>query len=303
MDFPRNPLSFFRLFLLISTIFELTPLSKSADDYTTLVYKGCANQPLSDPSGVYSQAISSLYGTLIAQSSKAKFFKTTAGTSQSTINGLFQCSGDLSNVDCYNCVSGLPVLIDKLCGKAIAARVQLSGCYMLYEVAGFQQVSGMQMLYKSCSATNIGGAGFEERRDTALSSLENGMITSSDGFYTASYESVFAVGQCEGDVGASDCVVCVQNAVQRAQVECGSSISGKIYLQKCFISYSYYPNGVPKKSSSSGSSSSYTSPSSSGSSPNTGKTVAIILGGAAGVGFLVICLLFARGLAKRKDDH
>lgn len=300
MDFLRNPLSFFRLFLLILAIFELTSPSKSADDYTTLVYKGCANQLLSDPSGVYSQAISSLYGTLIAQSSKAKFFQTTAGTTQSTINGLFQCRGDLSNVDCYNCISGLPVLIDKLCGKAIAARVQLSGCYMLYEVAGFQQVSGMQMLYKSCSATNIGGAGFEERRDTALSSLENGMISSSDGFYTASYESVFAVGQCEGDVGASDCMSCVQNAVQRAQVECGSSISGQIYLQKCFISYSYFPNGVPKKSSSS---SSYTSPSSSGSSPNTGKTVAIILGGAAGVGFLVICLLFARGLTKRKDDH
>ncbi|XP_073287990.1 plasmodesmata-located protein 2-like [Primulina huaijiensis] len=299
MDFPMNPLSFFRPFLLILAIFELTPPSKSANDYTTLVYKGCANQPLSDPSGVYSQAISSLYGTLIAQSFKAKFFRTTAGTTQSTINGLFQCRGDLSNVDCYNCISGLPVLTDKLCGKVIAARVQLSGCYMLYEVAGFQQVSGMQMLYKSCSATNIGGAGFEERRDTALSSLENGMISSSDGFYTASYDSVFAVGQCEGDVGASDCVSCVQNAVQRAQVECGSSISGQIYLQKCFISYRYYPNGVPKKSSSS---SSYTSPS-SGSSPNTGKTLAIISGGAAGIGFLVICLLFARGLAKTKDDH
>lgn len=34
---------------------------------------------------------------------------------------------------------------------------------------------------------------------------------------------------------------------------------------------------------------------------NTGKTVAIILGGLAGVAFLVICLLFARSL-KRKHD-
>lgn len=29
--------------------------------------------------------------------------------------------------------------------------------------------------------------------------------------------------------------------------------------------------------------------------------MAIILGGAAGVGFLVICLLFARGLMKKRD--
>ena len=34
---------------------------------------------------------------------------------------------------------------------------------------------------------------------------------------------------------------------------------------------------------------------------NTGKTVAIIVGGAAGVGFLVILLLFARGLMKKHD--
>lgn len=34
---------------------------------------------------------------------------------------------------------------------------------------------------------------------------------------------------------------------------------------------------------------------------NTGKTVAIILGGAAGVGFIVICLLFARNLMKKHD--
>lgn len=34
---------------------------------------------------------------------------------------------------------------------------------------------------------------------------------------------------------------------------------------------------------------------------NTGKTVAIILGGAAGVGFLVILLLFARNLLKKHD--
>lgn len=260
MGLPRNPFWFLPLFLVILAILELTPLSLSATDYTSLVYKGCAKQALSDPTGVYSQALSSLFGTLIAQSSKAKFFKTTSGSSQTTITGLFQCRGDLSNVDCYNCVSRLPVLIDKLCGQPIAARIQLFGCYMLYEVAGFAQISGMEMLYKSCSVKNAGGAGFEERRDTALTSLENGIGSSNGGFYTTGFESVYVLGQCEGDVGASDCVECVKTAVQRAQVECGSSIAGQIYLHKCFISYTYYPNGVPKTSSSASDS----APSSSG---------------------------------------
>lgn len=34
----------------------------------------------------------------------------------------------------------------------------------------------------------------------------------------------------------------------------------------------------------------------------TGKTVAIIVGGTAGVGFLVICLLFVKNLMKKKYD-
>jgi hypothetical protein len=63
---------------------------------------------------------------------------------------------------------------------------------------------------------------------------------------------VYMLAQCEGDLGDSDCGDCVKSVVQRAQVECGSSISGQVYLHKCFISYNYYPNGVPKRSSSSG---------------------------------------------------
>ncbi|KAJ8763937.1 hypothetical protein K2173_003719 [Erythroxylum novogranatense] len=292
MGFLSGPFSLLLfLFLLL-----FANLAQAATDYTTLVYKGCAKQTFQDPTGVYSQALSALFGSLVQQSTKAKFFNTTTGTGQTTITGLFQCRGDLSANDCYNCVSNLPVLTDKLCGKTIAARLQLYGCYMLYEVAGFSQISGMEMLFKTCGATNVAGTGFQERRDSAFQTLVNGVV-SGHGFYTTNYESVYLLGQCEGDVGDSDCGECVKSAVQRAQVECGSSISGQIYLHKCFISYSYYPNGVPRRSSSSSSSASY----SSGTGQNTGKTVAIILGGAAGVGFLVICLMFARNMMKKRD--
>ncbi|CAN1279090.1 Plasmodesmata-located protein 2 [Linum perenne] len=295
MGFPSNPSIITLIFLSILLLISPNPIH-SAPEYSALVYKGCAKQAFQDPTGLYSQALSALFGTLVQQSTKTKFFKTTTGTGQTTITGLFQCRGDLSAGDCYKCVSGLPVLTDKMCGKAIAARVQLFGCYILYEVAGFTQVSGMEMLFKSCGRSNSAGSGFEEKRDTAFSVLANG-VASSHGFYTTSYQSMYVLGQCEGDVGDSDCGECVKNAVQRAQVECGNAISGQIYLHKCFISYSYYPNGAPKRSSST---SSYASPS-PGSGQNTGKTVAIIVGGAAGVGFLVIFLMFARNLMKKHD--
>ncbi|XP_024985888.1 cysteine-rich repeat secretory protein 3-like [Cynara cardunculus var. scolymus] len=304
-----KPLLLISLFILLSVDQAI-----SAPDNTNLVYKGCAKQPLSDPNGVYSSALSAIFGTLIQQSSKAKFFKTTSGNGQASVSGLFQCRGDLSNVDCYTCVSRLPILMDKLCGKTVAARIQLLGCYMLYEVSGFAQISGMELLYKTCGSSNAGGSGFQERRDSAFSSLESVVGSASGGFYTTTYESVYVLGQCQGDLGTSDCGNCVKSAVQRAQVECGSSISGQIYLHRCFISYNYYPNGTPKPknpsaSASSSSSSSYSSPSSSSSSSssssgsNTGKTVAIILGGAAGVGFLIVFLLMARNAMKKHDDY
>ncbi|GMH19918.1 hypothetical protein Nepgr_021759 [Nepenthes gracilis] len=292
-------LPFCSFFLLFTILQQLSTPAKSAQDYTSLVYKGCAKQALSDPTGVYSQSLSTLFGSLVQQSSITKFFKTSSGAAQTAISGLYQCRGDLSTGDCYNCVSKLPQLADQLCGKVIAARVQLLGCYILYEVSGFEQISGMQMLYKTCSPTNVAGSGFEMRRDTAFTVMENGIASGNIGFYATSYESVYALGQCEGDLGTADCGDCVKNAVQRAQVECGSSLSGQVYLNKCFISYSYYPNGVPTTASSYSSSS---SSSSSGSGQSTGKTVAIILGGTAGVGFLIICALFVRGLAKKRDD-
>ncbi|KAL2325930.1 hypothetical protein Fmac_024988 [Flemingia macrophylla] len=294
MGFIRKPM-LFPILLVLFTSLEAPHVAESASDYSTLVYKGCSKETFTDPNGVYSQALSTLFGSLVSQSTKAKFYKATSGSGQSSITGLFQCRGDLTNSDCYNCVSRLPVLSDKLCGRTTAARVQLLGCYILYEVAGFSQISGMQMLYKICGATNAAGRGFEERRDTAFSVMENGVV-SDHGFYTTSYQAVYVMGQCEGDVGDSDCGECVKNAVQRAQVECGSCISGQVFLHKCFISYSYYPNGVPSRSSSSAA-----SYSSSSSGQNPGKTAAIILGGAAGVAFLVILLLFARSLKKKHD--
>ncbi|KAK9289325.1 hypothetical protein L1049_007480 [Liquidambar formosana] len=109
------------------------------------------------------EALSALYGSLVSESFKTKFYKTTTGGGQTTISGLFQCRGDLSNVDGYSCVSKLPQTFDQLCGKTVATRIQLFGCYILYEVAGFAQIFGMEMLYKTCSATNVAGSGFEER--------------------------------------------------------------------------------------------------------------------------------------------
>lgn len=232
--------SFPLLFVLLFTFIFLG----FSSDHSNLVYKGCADQKFQDPTGIYSQSLNNLFDSLISQSSAAKFYKTTAGQGQSAITGIFQCRGDLSNADCNSCVKKIPDISQKLCGKAIAARVQLVGCYLRYEVSGFRQVSGTELLYKICGSTRASGDGFQDRLDTGLGEIAKG-VGSGNGFYTGAYQSVYVLGQCEGDLGSGDCVDCVKNAAQRAKSLCPASISAQIYLQECYISYSYYPNGIP----------------------------------------------------------
>ncbi|KAL8547892.1 hypothetical protein ACS0TY_007270 [Phlomoides rotata] len=281
--------------LLVVVPFLIFSLSSSSDT-SSLVFKGCADQNLQDFNGIYKQTLKTLVDTLISQSSSAKFYKTTSGDgSPSAFHGLFQCRGDLSNGDCNNCVKRTPNLAQKLCGEAIAARVQLNGCYLRYEISGFKQVSGTELLYKICGSTRASGAGFGDRLDSALGEIEKGVGSGNSGFYAGAYQSVYVLGQCEGDLSSADCVKCVKNAVDRAKAECGASLSAQIYLQECYITYTYYPNGVPSNQHS-------FSPSGSGS--GTGrtpqKTVAIVLGGLVGVGLVLACLLFTKSTFKKK---
>lgn len=244
------PISFSLLFLSLafSTIIASSAAAAAADTTTALIYKGCADQKFQDPTGAYSQTLTTLLNTLVTQSSTAKFYKTTTGNGQSAFLGLFQCRGDLTNSECNSCVGKIPDMTQKLCGKAIAARVQLGGCYLRYEVSGFQQFGSTKLLYKICGSGRASGSGFEERLDSALGEVVKG-VGSGNGFYAGGFQSVYVLGQCEGDLGSGDCGECVKSAVEQVKSECGSSISGQIYLQQCYISYSYYPSGVPNDKS------------------------------------------------------
>ncbi|PKU84995.1 plasmodesmata-located protein 3 [Dendrobium catenatum] len=304
---PSLPISAPQPILLFPTVLlSLVSLlaGASAANIYDLIYKGCANQQFpGGGAGGAQQTLASLSSTIISQSAASKFYKTTTSSSSGQpIFGLFQCRGDLSSSDCAACVAKAVQMWSSLCGATVAARIQLAGCYSLYEISGFPQVSGTQMLYKTCGSGGGGGEGFEEKRDTALSSLENG-VTGGGGFFATSYQSVYAMAQCEGDLSSADCGECVQQAVQKSQVECGGASSGQVYLDKCYISYNYYPNGVPHGGGSGGGGGGGGGGDSVGGGQQTGKTVAIVVGGAAALGFLVICLLFARNLMKKKDDY
>lgn len=280
--------------ITISLLLSLSSILATSSDYTNLVFKGCATQKFPDSNLPYKQTLKTLLAALTSQSSAAKFHKAASGDADSAMSGLYQCRGDLSNDDCNACVKKAASMAQSLCGDAVAARAQLNGCYLRYEIAGFRQASPTELAYKVCGSTRASGSGFGDKLDVALGQIAKGVASGNAGFYAAGYESVYVLGQCEGSLGGGDCVSCVKTAAETAKSDCGSSISAQIYLEQCYISYTYYPNGVPANHQPDSSSSS------SGRGKNTQKTVAIVMGGLVGMGLVSACLLFTKSAFKKK---
>ncbi|XP_041016688.1 plasmodesmata-located protein 2-like [Juglans microcarpa x Juglans regia] len=233
--------------LLILHLALFLPSVRPFSDYSTLVYKNCESQTSTDPTKSYTETLSALFHELLAHSSQSKFFKAVELYNEMAISGLFQCRGDISDEECYDCVNALSQISNSLCSQSMAARVQLLGCYTHYEADGFHQTSTSKtnLLFKNCGKSDHGVAvNFAEIRDAAFAAMESGVV-SGNGFYTSSYDKVQVMAQCEGDLGDCDCGECVSNAVQIAQEECGSSVAGEIYFDKCFMTYSYSLDGLP----------------------------------------------------------
>ncbi|QHO34700.1 Cysteine-rich repeat secretory protein [Arachis hypogaea] len=133
--------------------------------------------------------------------------------------------------------------------------------------------------------------------ENAFVALENEIAKSEDRFCRSSYEWVELMAQCEGDSDTCECNECVSDAVRFAKEECSASISVRIYLDKCFISYLYHVGSyenpeIPTNSL----------PGSRSNSHNTPKLAAIVAGGAAVLflGFIFISLLNSR---LKKNDY
>lgn len=165
------------LFLFtVSRLLHLHPMPDE-DNSTKLVYKDCAEQKLHDPSGTFSRNLKALLASLVELSGQKAFSTTTSGSGENVIMGMFQCRGDLSNPACCSCVSKISDMLERgeLCSNlAAAARVQLSECYLRYEVVGFEQVPETLLLYKVCGPKQVNGIdGFEKRRDLVFGMVGN----------------------------------------------------------------------------------------------------------------------------------
>ncbi|KAJ6877201.1 hypothetical protein NC651_030052 [Populus alba x Populus x berolinensis] len=256
--------------VLSASLGLLLPCVECSSDLSILVFKKCSNQTFNGSTESHSQTLSSLFQELLPQSSTSKFFKTTAGDEDVGISAFFQCRNDLRNDECYNCVNTLPK----------------------YETDGLvEETSTRELLHQTCSEERVEGHGFEEVKNEAFAAMESGVV-SEGGFYETNYESLHVMAQCQGDLKGCDCGECISSAVQVAEEKCGASISSQVYMDKCFMSYTYYPDGIPGNSYP-GKESDY--------GKSTGRTVAIVLGGAAVLGAGFILLKLFKSCGKKED--
>ncbi|KAF7143726.1 hypothetical protein RHSIM_Rhsim05G0171200 [Rhododendron simsii] len=264
-----------------------------------LVYKHCTSHISAVPTaGSLPEILSSLFRELVEQSSVSKFYETSVGDDDIAISGLFQCRSDLGGDQCFDCVNRLPEMSNALCGRqvqlsfhwTVPARIRLSGCYLHYKADG-SQISRLELQHKTCSDSNVVSDGFEGVRDGAFAAVVSGVM-SGNGFCDMSYESVHVTAQCQGNLEICDCGECVANAVQIAQDECGESISGEVYLDSCFMTYSYDGiNEIPGNSNGGFGTRNI----------DSGKFVAIVGGVAVAAAFILFFFCFCKSLRRKSD--
>ncbi|OWM67327.1 hypothetical protein CDL15_Pgr000779 [Punica granatum] len=227
----------------------ILPSAKPSTDYSELIYKNCANERFADTSDTASsraQAFTALFSELVSHSSQSKFFRTTTGDDHGGISGFYQCKRDITNQDCHRCVAKLPDVSNTLCDRAIAAKIQLAGCSLRYEADSFSEEKDRlpvgrikyEMEHKFCSKERAEIEGFDEQWNLAFEELESEVV-SRHGYCTVEREGFQAVAQCEGDMEGCECGECISEAVENAKEECKTSVSGRVFLDRCSVSYAF----------------------------------------------------------------
>uniref|UniRef100_A0A7N0VJP0 Gnk2-homologous domain-containing protein n=1 Tax=Kalanchoe fedtschenkoi TaxID=63787 RepID=A0A7N0VJP0_KALFE len=291
------PASF--ILLLVSSCLIISSFADLSAECNHFVLNHCANETFDeDTAQSYLQSLSYLFQNLTSQSAQSKFFKTTSGSGQSSVSGLFRCREELSNQDCHNCVKKLPEVTKSVCRNTKSARVQLSGCYMSYNADEWGVPDLIEpeprLRYTKCEEHEELPFGFRELMDAGFLELEHGIWNSHDGYYSTDYELVHMLAQCEEGFRGCECGECISHAVQIAQEECQHSASGEIYMEHCYMRYDYYSHGIPHEHQ--------PEQREYHDEHGFGKAAAIALGGVAALVLGVVFLLCIKSASKKDDD-
>ncbi|MCD7459343.1 hypothetical protein HAX54_040670 [Datura stramonium] len=147
------------------------------------------------------------------------------------------------------------------------------------------------MLHKVCSKKMAKSPSFSEEMSYAFGEIEScGM--NGNGFCDLSYGKFHVMSQCVGNLRSCDCGECVNKAMQIVHDECSYSLAGEIYLDGCYLSYSYGKNKISSDLDEG-----------KGSKEGTQKLAAIVVGGIVAAILLGVVYYFMKSWGKKDDDY
>ncbi|XAR53753.1 Non-specific serine/threonine protein kinase [Bertholletia excelsa] len=198
---------------------------------------------------------SNLDGLLSSLTSAANvpggFRNSTAGSGGGTaVYGLFLCRGDVSAIDCRNCVAEAANELVQYCPNQKAAVSYYDKCMLRYSDTYFFGVLETKVaaatFHVPLNATDLG----EIRR--AVSVVMNdtvGLAAAGDAsgkkFATAevnvtSTQTVYGLAQCTPDLSSKDCRACLDEAVSGLSTCCDGSQGGRFVFPSCGVRYELY---------------------------------------------------------------
>ncbi|CAA3032306.1 cysteine-rich repeat secretory 15 [Olea europaea subsp. europaea] len=269
----QNSIEIFFLFFFLNNHFFIVKAH-------IFIYAGCSQDKytLNSP---YVTNLNSLLSSITNSAPQALYNSFSLGNDSSTassdgsINGLYQCRGDLKTEDCAKCIVNVVSQIGLLCPYTYGAALQLDACFVRYDHFDFLGKLDTSLSYKKCSKSTTNDAEFLRRRDDVITNLQGAI-----GFRVSSSGYVAGYAQCLGDIDATDCTSCLSDAVSKVKSLCGSAKAADVFLAQCYVRY--WASGY------------YDTSSDSSNKDDVGKTVATIVGVTAGVAVIIVFLSFCR---------
>ncbi|PWA76275.1 gnk2-like domain-containing protein [Artemisia annua] len=186
----------------------------------------------------YDSNVNSLFSSLVDSASVSNFNKfeiSPPGNSHwDDVYGLFQCRGYLNSAECKDCMAASVSQLKTICPVSTGGTIQLEGCFVKYDNTSFFGIEDKMEASRKCGPS--GGSNLD-----VLSSIDNvltNLISENNQYFRkVDLGSIQGVAQCVQDLSASDYQDCLSEASRSLRSECEASISGNMYLGKCYIKY------------------------------------------------------------------
>ncbi|EXC20508.1 Cysteine-rich receptor-like protein kinase 26 [Morus notabilis] len=205
----------------------------------------------------FKEALKPLLDDLITKAASAvqKYAKGSAKVSNSEpIYALVQCTPDLSQKECNDCLQDSSLKIPECCDGKNGGRILKPSCNLRYESSRFYDSNGPQQnglctqaaefcwyCYNVSNDTSI--ATFEKNLRNALSSFSSNASNRTDyGFYNSSSGEnsniVNAIALCRGDLSPEICRSCVYNSSERLLGRCQNRREAILWDELCMVRFS-----------------------------------------------------------------